>query len=69
MSLDYGHDSPLSVDQISFNSFKERVAPGEESLEVKIIEEPVIGIHQPLSYEEAVGKATNSVSIISVPSW
>lgn len=63
VSLDYGSDSPLSVDQISFNSLKEKALSGDV-LAVTGTEQPTIGVVGSLSYQEAVGKASNSVSLL-----
>ncbi len=59
VSLDYGSDSPLSVDQINFNSFKEKDVSGSEVFVAEATE--ALGT---LSYRDAVGKSTNLVSII-----
>lgn len=61
VSLDYGADSPLSVDQISFNSLKDR---GEEKLEVRSPDQQ-IGFSGSISFQEAVGKASDSVMVLS----
>ena len=64
VSLDYGSDFPLSVDQISFNSLKERALSGEEVVEVKgtdVVESDTIGS---LTFQEAVGKSCNSVRLL-----
>lgn len=67
VSLDFGSDPLLSVDQISFNSLKEilkeKTLSGEEVLEIKGTEQPVMEVQGSLSYQEAVGKASNSVRI------
>lgn len=60
MSLDYGTESPLGVDQINFNSLKDRGFSGEEKIESKS-SEPTTGVTGPLSFQEAVGKASDSV--------
>ena len=52
VSLDYGCDSPLSVDQINFSSLKDKPVPVDES-EVRV--------SGSLSFQEAVGKASNAV--------
>lgn len=66
VSLDYGSDSPLSVDQISFNSLKEKALVGEEVLAVNGTEQPITGVVGSLSYQEAVGKSSNSVRVLFV---
>lgn len=62
VSLDYGSDSPLSVDQISFNSLKEKALTGEV-LAVCGTEQPTAGVAGSVSYQEAVGKASDLASI------
>lgn len=66
VSLDYGSDPPLSADQISFNSLKEKielVASGDERFKVSgTAEESEASVHGALSYQEAIGKASYFVS-------
>ena len=66
VSLDYGSDFPLSVDQISFNSLKEKALSGEEVVEVEGANTTESGTNGSLSFQEAVGKSCNSVRLISV---
>ncbi len=65
VSLDYGSDSPLSIEQISFNSLKERALSGEEVVvEVKGTGMAGSGTNGSLSFQEAVGKSCNTVRLI-----
>lgn len=67
VSLDYGSDSPLSVEQISFNSLKEKALQGDEVVEVKgtaDVVEGISGTTESLSFQEAVGKSCNSVRFL-----
>lgn len=57
VSLDYGCDSPLSVDQINFSSLKDKPIPVDETEEVRV--------SGSLSFQEAVGKASNAVRATS----
>lgn len=50
------------MDQISFNNLKEKFASGEETLDTKTTNQPSDGVQESLSYQEAVSKATDSVS-------
>ena len=68
MSLDYGSDSPLSVDQISFNSLKEKAVTGEV-LAVTGTEQLTTGVAGSISYQEAVGKASDLASICNSGYW
>ena len=63
VSLDYGGESPLSADQISFNSLKDRVSSGEEKLKIRSAEQP-IGFSGSVSFQEAVGKASDMVILM-----
>ena len=64
VSLDYGSDTALPVEQISFNSFKEKmeqVVVGDD-IEIHGISDPSEPGPTSISYQEAVGKASTSVS-------
>lgn len=50
------------MDQISFNSLKEKAVSGE-AVEVGGTEQTAFEVVSSLSYQEAVGKASNSVRI------
>lgn len=62
VSLDYGDDSPLSIDQISFNSLKEKASSGEERFQVNSGEQDV-KFSGALSFQEAVGKVSDLVNV------
>ena len=68
VSLDYGSDFPLSVDQISFDTLKEKALSGEEEVEVKGTDIVESGTTEALSFQEAVGKSCNSVRLLTAKS-
>jgi hypothetical protein len=61
VSLEYSAGSPLSVEQINFDTLKDRVLSGEEKSEVGSAEQGTVPVSGSLSFQEAVGKSSNRV--------
>ena len=64
VSLDYGSDVQLTGEQISFNSFKDNMDQiAGDNIEVRGTEVPE-SAHPMKSYQEAIGMASSTVSVI-----